>query len=252
MKLTAPKRSVSSYISRKKTKNNGNGSIKAKSGSSKVKSDVQLVLDLALTTRRTCQECGMSYITFSATDIRDHAIFHKSFLEGVYLKGCDPELIETIGSDSAAIVRITPRSSGKLQARADKILSLVSSELCAPLLRIGDNESFQLYVYLRKDHCIGAVLVQRIEQAYKTIKISESLEQVLQEKQQSVLGFSRIWTHASCRRQGIASSLLNAARRNAVYGLQVSLDQIAFSQPSQSGMALISKYVGPKSICVYE
>jgi N-acetyltransferase len=56
------------------------------------------------------------------------------------------------------------------------------------------------------------------------------------------LGIHRIHTSTSHQRQGVASILLDAACRYGVYGMEVrkETDGVAFSQPTQSGHALMT------------
>jgi len=66
------------------------------------------------------------------------------------------------------------------------------------------------------------------------------------------LGISRIFVSSAYRRMGIASRLLTAAAENFIYG--VTLDpakgEVAFTQPTASGKALMEKW-GEKGARVY-
>lgn len=64
-------------------------------------------------------------------------------------------------------------------------------------------------------------------------------------------GISRIWTSANSRKQGVATTLMNSLRCNYVYGHALSIEQIAFSSPTDAGKAFITKYTGTQEYFVY-
>ena len=63
----------------------------------------------------------------------------------------------------------------------------------------------------------------------------------------ALLGISRIWTSKSHRRKGIASALLDCARGNFFYGVEVPKEIVAFSQPTESGGYLAEGWFGEKT-----
>lgn len=60
----------------------------------------------------------------------------------------------------------------------------------------------------------------------------------------AILGISRVWVCADRRRRGIATRLLDCARENFVYGMKIEKDDVAFSQPTESGGALARGWFG--------
>ncbi|KAL8524588.1 hypothetical protein ACS0TY_014261 [Phlomoides rotata] len=67
----------------------------------------------------------------------------------------------------------------------------------------------------------------------------------------AVCGIRAIWVTPSNRRKHIASSLLDAARRSFCKGMILNHTQLAFSQLTSLGKALISSYSKTTSILVY-
>ncbi|KAA6411631.1 MAG: sister chromatid cohesion acetyltransferase Eco1 [Lasallia pustulata] len=116
-----------------------------------------------------------------------------------------------------------------------------------PLMEGGDR--FKVYLYLDRDTCVGLCLAEKIEHAYRVVnshaddhapKEMASLPRsssisTNETAEAALLGVSRIWTSTSHRRNGIAAALLDAARRNFFYGMEVPKDKMAFSQPTESG-----------------
>ena len=111
-------------------------------------------------------------------------------------------------------------------------------------------DRFKVFLYLAKDKCIGLCLAERIHSASKvvggsavenapkqgpTVTARSSSITTETSPDLALLGISRIWTSKSHRRKGIASALLDCARGNFFYGIEVPKEMVAFSQPTESG-----------------
>ncbi|MCJ1358781.1 MAG: N-acetyltransferase O1 (Establishment of cohesion protein 1) [Icmadophila ericetorum] len=119
-------------------------------------------------------------------------------------------------------------------------------------------DRFRLFLRLSSDKCIGLCLAERIQGAFKvmgadsTIKLGEEMAPEIksssismkESSDSALLGISRIWTSKSHRRNGIASQLLDCARSNFFYGIEVPKDMVAFSQPTESGGELAKGWYG--------
>ena len=119
---------------------------------------------------------------------------------------------------------------------------------------------FKAYIYIQGDKCIGLCLAERIRGAYQALDDTSSIAdgsarpRTPQSKSSSIavdteripatLGIHSIWTSTKYRRLGIASRLLECARKNFVYGIQVPKNLMAFSQPTASGGNLARKWFG--------
>ncbi|KAL8643744.1 MAG: hypothetical protein Q9226_008146 [Calogaya cf. arnoldii] len=122
-------------------------------------------------------------------------------------------------------------------------------------------ERFKAFLHLEGEKCIGFCLAEKIGSANRVIDPDIDNEQqaegepVVRSSSISVspdvdvvlLGISRIWTSKSHRGRGIATDLLDTARGNFFYGLEVSKDLVAFSQPTESGGKLAERWFGRKS-----
>jgi N-acetyltransferase len=62
----------------------------------------------------------------------------------------------------------------------------------------------------------------------------------------AMLGISRIWTSNLFRKHGIATKLLEVARSQFLYGMTIKKEQVAFSQPTESGGRLAKKWFGQR------
>ena len=124
-----------------------------------------------------------------------------------------------------------------------------------------NEERFKAFLFLAGDKCTGLCLAERIHTASR---VEDSKDREFLENEAGVaarsssvmieatgdpalLGISRIWTSKSHRRKGIASALMDCARANFFYGIEVPKDMVAFSQPSESGGKLAEGWFGDRS-----
>jgi GNAT superfamily N-acetyltransferase len=137
------------------------------------------------------------------------------------------------------------------EAKASKAQGSVDDEASLSLV-----DRFKVYLYIRGSKCVGACLAERIWEAYVVLDQHDASEQACQlastaqsssisistASDPAILGISRIWTSAEHRKQGIATRLLESARSNFLYGWTVEQEQVAFSQPTESGQNLARKW----------
>jgi len=243
---------------------------------------VQMQLDLASESRKACKTCGMEYIPSNAEDAALHRKFHAMNVGGVdFTKATVDRLRKNqvwSAGDGSFIAAIGRRDALALRNKTSDVLKVVNTELGA--VPISDEElwsqtcastdarndgsrptpvdRFKTYLYIRGQKCIGACLAERIWEAYTVLAQDDASAQIrklaIETKSSSIsistatspalLGISRIWTSNQHRKQGIATRLLDCARSNFLYGLTVEKEQVAFSQPTESGGNLARKWFG--------
>ena len=122
-------------------------------------------------------------------------------------------------------------------------------------------DRFKAFLRIEGDHCVGFCLAEKISVAYrvsdpqtkkhgigssgpapKSSSISHSTASDV-----ALLGISRIWTSRANRKCGVATNLLECARNNFFYGMEVPKELMAFSQPTESGGRLATRYFGAES-----
>ena len=116
------------------------------------------------------------------------------------------------------------------------------------------------FVCVVNKRAVGLVLVEEINTAYRildttprpslsssvsrsgTIQLDVGLTRSNQPAK-AVLGIYQIWVHDKHRRRGIASTLVDAARKYMHFGYSaIPIDLIAFSSPTESGLAFAKLY----------
>jgi hypothetical protein len=168
---------------------------------------VQMQLDLASETRKTCKVCGMQYIPSNAEDAALHKKFHAMNLGGVdFTKPVIERFRKNqVWSGGGAFIAVIGRKDAlALRNRASDVLKVVNTELAA--VSISDEElwsqtshaastdapiertdatktatsgiddpaiplvdRFKIYLYIRGNKCAGVCLAERIWEAYTVL-----------------------------------------------------------------------------------
>ena len=102
-----------------------------------------------------------------------------------------------------------------------------------------------------KRRAVGCAVIERIDSAYEIINGEDNVTYNPSEPLEAVLGIRQIWISKMHRRKGLATSLIDAARLDAVYGYVVPKEQVAFSQPTPSGRRFAETYFAKTSFLVY-
>lgn len=133
-------------------------------------------------------------------------------------------------------------------------------------------DNYKVFLHVIEGRCVAVCLVERISKAYKVIDGAGLAQQdparkeekpmltptssssafppttscadlALDDKPTEVIaGVSRLWTSKSFRKKGIANNLLDCVTTQFIYGMDVDKEQVAFSQPTDSGAALAKSW----------
>lgn len=198
--------------------------------------------------------------------------------ETVHKIGLERNLI----SERESIILVDRRSSVSARNKIQKILSVVNAELGSAEMDESElwsdtsgevtgskaeskrkgfygqekkYDQFKAFLHVVDGRCVGFCLAQKISHAFSVvtdkptesqhpkIAISPSSSISFSPAEQVVLlGISRIWTSKSHRGRGLGFNLLECARTNFFYGVQVPRHLVAFSQPTESGAKLARRW----------
>jgi hypothetical protein len=88
---------------------------------------------------------------------------------------------------------------------------------------------------------LGVATVQMLGRvpAYRMINL---YERSLTPSKEGKLGIGLLWTHPVARHRGIATKLVHAAREHSVFGMRVTRQEVAFSNPTQAGYDFALRY----------
>ncbi|XP_063388331.1 N-acetyltransferase eco [Cydia fagiglandana] len=193
-----------------------------------------------------CTECGVIYQIGDPQDEHDHLVHHNA-TDVLKFNGWKEECV--VGRwDSARCIRVRGGEANWKRV-ATLLTRVVHAQLGYNAELPGDIHAYTAYLYIDKKQIAGCAIVQPKTRAFKLIPGDPDCCTV--EDYPVKCGISRIWTHASFRRRGVASRLLDCARASFLYGAAVSKRDVAFSAPTAAGKALATKYCGTAQFYVY-
>ncbi|KAL3913512.1 MAG: hypothetical protein SGILL_006457 [Bacillariaceae sp.] len=91
----------------------------------------------------------------------------------------------------------------------------------------------------KTNHILGAATIQSVTKAYRM----SSLHDRARTQSKAMLGVGLLWTHPAARKTRIASTLLDTALQNSVFGMHVSKSMLAFSSPTKAGYDFAMRYL---------
>ncbi|KAL4799425.1 hypothetical protein BDV19DRAFT_376271 [Aspergillus venezuelensis] len=238
----------------------------------------QMQLDLGHEVRKTCGTCGMEYVPSNAEDASLHKKYHDMNSTGVDLgkafmrANASRWVYEATRFDEGYVVIIDRKASPTARNQAKKVLEVICKELSSPVIeddilwsqieppkhlrKNGDSEKlerYKVFLHMKDSRCVGACLTERIWHSHPVDKGTAQLDgidpavTVRDENHPAIVGISRIWTSGSSRRKGIAMDLLDCVVSNFFYGMEIPKEQVAFSQPTNSGKSLAQAFFGPEN-----
>ncbi|KAL4953355.1 ESCO1/2 acetyl-transferase-domain-containing protein [Aspergillus filifer] len=238
----------------------------------------QMQLDLGHEVRKTCGTCGMEYVPSNAEDASLHKKYHDMNSTGVDLgkafmrANASRWVYEATRFDEGYVVIIDRKASPTARNQAKKVLEVICKELSSPVIeddilwsqieppkhlrKNGDSEKlerYKVFLHMKDSRCVGACLTERIWNSHPVDKGTAQLDgtdsavTVRNENHPAIVGISRIWTSGSSRRKGIAMDLLDCVVSNFFYGMEIPKEQVAFSQPTNSGKSLAQAFFGPEN-----
>ncbi|OKL63049.1 hypothetical protein UA08_02025 [Talaromyces atroroseus] len=243
----------------------------------------QLQIDAGINVRRSCSLCGMEYVPSNAEDADLHDKFHSMNAVGIDLgkafvkANASRWVYEAARCKEGYVVIVDRKGSPAARNQAKKVLDVVNRELSSPpiddatlwsqveppkrLRKNGKKEEtdrYKVFLHMKDSKCMGLCLAERIWEA-QPVKMDNAAtgsggndEHQHQSSSISVhntfdpaiVGVSRIWTCGSARRRGIAMDLLDCVVSSFIYGLDIPKEQIAFTQPTESGTRLAGCFFG--------
>ncbi|KAJ5469504.1 hypothetical protein N7539_009122 [Penicillium diatomitis] len=233
----------------------------------------QMQIDLGAEVRKTCATCGMEYIPSNSEDAALHKKFHEMNSTGVDLgkafmrANASRWVYEATRFDEGYVVIVDRKATPSAKNQAKKVLEVVNKELSSPDIEDEvlwsqaeppkhlHNESseekvdrYRVFLHMKDSRCVGLCLTERIWEARPVVRNDSergtdgSSVSVKDELHPAIVGVSRIWTSGASRRKGIALDLLDCVVSNFIYGMEIPKDNIAFSQPTESGKRLAQRF----------
>jgi ESCO1/2 acetyl-transferase/zinc-finger of acetyl-transferase ESCO len=238
---------------------------------------VQLHLaNLGRSTRTTihCTTCQMHYNKIDPNDQKLHKTHHDAILNGPsFPPSTAPIASRPLPASPLAklgdLVVISRTSTRELQKRALALLDMVDTAIGAPSNPLRAAKLFaaggKVYLLVSSRRIVSVVAAERLEYAHRRIPLSPGtggVETSRTDRERAVIGISRMWTCVAQRGRGVCAALLDEVaagfvwgmdcRAGAVVGGRGKRDCVAFSTPSESGMAVARKWTGKEDFLVYD
>lgn len=246
-----------------------------------------LVLDgsggdtVAALAARVCPQCGMAYAP-GTEDERVHAQYHRRATAPVrcahLLRTC--EVVSRDAASGTAVVRVPAAPTIPVARCVRTVLRTVDRALGSPNCNGDDDEHEEeqdgeqedrdvpressdgagdgskrnlilLCVHEQTGAVHGAVVAQQIRSARKA-DTADGTVRCSGPARRATAGVAKIFVHATQRRRGVATRLLDAVRTALVYGYVVPRAELAATQPTRDGAALFARYAGTPHFLVYD
>jgi N-acetyltransferase len=205
-----------------------------------------------------CPDCLMEY-TQEPADKALHQKFHKQNEQKFSF------------NSTKDIIKVGPD-------QVKEMISIVNNELGGS--HLSQNELLQCQIFIKLDNkkIQGMIITRKISRAYRAITENKSFDTGTPVVQDNIsldtrkisdtpvlgnitldmnkpvkcmVGVSRIWTRKEFRGKGVARKLLDHVCKEFYFGLPLSRDNIAFSQPTDMGHELALKFFGRNDFLVY-
>jgi len=208
-----------------------------------------------------CKTCQMHYNKIDPHDQKLHKTHHMAILSGPLFPRITVLTTAPLPSSpihgKGDLVVISRSSSKDLQKRALNLLNMVDIALGAPPCERPEffPHDGKVYFLLSSSRIISLVASQRIASAYRRLPSASAVE-TTNTKEKALVGISRMWTCIEERGKGWCRALLEECAAGFVFGMDCSRGGrralVAFSTPSESGLAVARKWTGREDFLVYD
>uniref|UniRef100_A0A8N4F329 Protein CHROMOSOME TRANSMISSION FIDELITY 7-like n=1 Tax=Elaeis guineensis var. tenera TaxID=51953 RepID=A0A8N4F329_ELAGV len=229
----------------------------------------------------TCSVCGLRYARGDEGDEKVDKTFHKSYHEGIQFKGwCSERVVSKPSSNGDRILLVLdcdpPAQKGKVQEiikRMEKELGFSNDQhlhnLCKVIWPTKKTKGCQVALVILVNFCLhDDFLLSGVDQfggfnftreviksrSTNSTKVDQWDGGAILCEEEAILalcGFRAVWVVPSHGRKGIASQLLDVARKSFCNNKMLDHSQCAFSPPTSAGEALASRFSSSNSCLVY-
>lgn len=197
-----------------------------------------------------CQQCGLYYSRGEPEDEAEHDKYHAA--KDIFKYNSFKNEKVLYQDTTERIVVISGSDSKMACTKALEVISFVDVELGFNTQNSVLPTTKKVYLYIKDKQVIGCLVVELISEAYRNLETeTEDMVIVSEESYPVKVGVNRIWTKWDCRKNGIASKLLDCFRKNYAYGHILTLHEIAFTVPTRAGKQFIKKYTNKNDYFVY-
>ncbi|XP_064606237.1 N-acetyltransferase ESCO2-like [Liolophura sinensis] len=211
-----------------------------------------------------CDVCCMVYTVGESADEAMHAKFHQNLITALRFPGWKKErVLQDYDDDGGRVLMVLPGDPKYAMRKVEDINQIMAQELGFSDTMISSHPSYKVFLYISDEkRVVGCCVAEPISQGYRVILDSQPGSASSQPGHRpwcsettpspAMVGISRIWVYSQKRRQGVATKLLECVRHWFEYGVIISKDMMAFSDPTPDGRQLGARYTGKESFLVYK
>lgn len=195
-----------------------------------------------------CSTCGIVYQLGDPDDEIEHEKHHKNFKVFRHSGWQGENVVGQYGLDRVILVTSDNKSWWN---KVLNILKIVDEEIGYTTEDHGVLCNLKVYLYIKNKNIAGCLVATKITHAYKMLISEPGIDICSEDSFPAKCGISRIWTHQRYRREGVASRLLESMRKSFYFGYYLSVDEFAFSAPTEDGKAFARKFTGKPDYLIY-
>ncbi|CAG9773185.1 unnamed protein product [Ceutorhynchus assimilis] len=195
-----------------------------------------------------CPQCSMFFHMGDPNDEIEHSNYHNA-VPVLRFPGWKNEHLVADYQSRGRVIRVFSTDSTLWLKKVKKLLEVINGELGCSDVEVEDiDRNTQVYLFVKNrtiSGCVVATVPQ--ERGNRMLNTYECTEQSYPIK----CGISRIWVGANFRKQGIATALVDAVKRNFISGQILSNDDVALTTPTEAGAAFAEKYFKTPNYLIY-
>ena len=148
-----------------------------------------------------------------------------------------------LGGEGEEVRVVEARAEADQRRRkVEEVLAMACAELGAESGMANLEGEARAYLAVRARRVVGCVVAEPVEEAFEIAEEGRGGVACSETARPALLGVSLVWVHATARRRGLASAMVDAARAAFFYGRPVPPASLAFSQPTLNGLAFARAY----------
>ncbi|XP_050735189.1 N-acetyltransferase ESCO2-like isoform X2 [Eriocheir sinensis] len=224
------------------------------------KNDTQMMIDAGQKEfgARHCPMCGLLYEVGNPEDEASHIEYHHHMSAALRHNGWKREnLARDLDHLGGRVLVVSSQDSQSWWQKVEEVREVVDNELGFSENSIKTRENTKVFLYVLERQVVGCLIAEKINKAYRVVpqqprqEDSGRLVCCSQAPTKVWVGISRVWVLQAHRGKGIATTLVDAMRNNMIKNHILSIDQFAFSDPTEVGLSFAEKYAGKPDFLVY-
>lgn len=201
-----------------------------------------------------CPECMVVYHVKDPEDELIHVGLHQVVNDTLKFAGWKKERVLRRFNAEGYIIAVHHGDAVHCWKKIENVLTkVVDNELGFSEIGIRNPETTKVYLYIADKKIVGVLVAHGVTQGCRMIPSTgaSSGKCCSADPSPALCGISRIWVLPTFRRRKTASRLLDAMRTEFVYGKIISTDELAFSDPTENGLAFAQSYTKREDFLVY-